>query len=889
MSAKNLDGIFKPRSIALVGASETKGKLGNILLRNLVDGGYKGPVYPVNPKYKTIDGRKSFRTVMDIDGVVDLAVIATPIETVPEIMQDCARKGILGAIIISAGGREIGGRGEAIEERILKESAKSGIRIIGPNTLGIIHPSHALNASFSHRMALQGSLAFISQSGALCTAILDMSCKENIGFSHFISIGSMADVDFGDLIDYLGGSEEVSSIILYVESLTNAKKFMSAARAVSRIKPIIALKSGRSRAGAKAAASHTGAMAGEDDVYEAAFRRAGILRVRTIYELFNCAEALGKQRRPRGSRLGIVTNAGGPGVMAADKLDELGHEPATLSERTISLLNSVLPSHWSKRNPVDIIGDATPERYIDAVRICLDTDDVDGLLVILTPQAVTSATEVARRVSELPTDRLKPIFAVWMGGEEVEPGISILNKAGIPTYRSPEEAVNIFLLMHSYSYNLRLLQETPRELHSELSLNREKAREIIRKCLGRAPNALSEPESKELLESYGIPVNRTLISKSPEQAVEIATEIGFPVVLKIYSPDITHKTDAGGVILDINSAKDVKVAFDKIIENAKGYDPQARIAGVTVQRMIKRSGYEIILGSKYDELFGPVILFGMGGTMTEVIGDKAIGLPPLNTTLAKRLTERTKVSKVLGGFRNKPPVNKEFLEEILVRLSHLVTDFPEIREIDINPLLVNEKDVIGLDARVVLKRTKLRSPNHMAIAPYPRRYETQWKTSDGTQLLLRPIRPEDEGMMLDLFNTFSERTMLFRFFQILKSMPHEQIVRYTQIDYDREMAIVAVGSEHDKERIFGVGRLNYYPNLETSEFSVVVGDPWQRRGLGTKLLNLCIEIAKERRVSQLWGDIMAENEGMIRLCKRLGFKIDWRNEEGIARAHMDFE
>jgi acetyltransferase len=888
MSAKNLDGIFKPRSIALVGASETKGKLGNILLRNLIDGGYKGSVYAVNPKYKTINGQKSFKTVIDIDDEVDLAVIVTPIESVPEIMRDSAKKKILGAIIISAGGKEVGERGKAVEGRILKEAAKGGIRIIGPNTLGIIHPSHSLNASFAHRMALPGSLAFISQSGALCTAVLDMSCKENIGFSHFISIGSMADVDFGDLIDYLGSSEEVSSIILYIESLTNAKKFMSAARAVSRIKPIIALKSGRSQAGAEAAASHTGAMAGEDDVYEAAFRRAGILRVRTMYELFNCAEALGKQRRPRGPRLGIVTNAGGPGVMAADKLAELGHEPAPLSDKTINLLNSVLPPHWSKRNPVDIIGDATPERYLDAVRICLDSDDIDGLIVILTPQAVTGATVVARRVSKLRTDRLKPIFAVWMGGDEVEAGISVLNKAGIPTYRSPEEAVNIFLLMYSYGYNLKLLQETPRELHSELNLNREKTREIMKKCLVRSSNVLSETESKELLESYGIPVNRTFISKSPEQAVELATEIGFPVVLKIYSPDITHKTDAGGVILDINSAEDVAVAFNKIIENAKNYDPKARIAGVTIQRMIKKTGYEIILGSKSDQLFGPVILFGMGGTMTEVIGDKAIGLPPLNTTLAKRLIERTKVSKVLGGFRNKPPVNEEFLEEILVRLSHLVTDFPEIREIDINPLLVNEKDIVALDARIVVKPSKLKSPKHMVIAPYPQRYEARWKTTDGIPILLRPIRPEDEGMMLDLFNAFSERTMLFRFFQVLKSMPHEQIVRYTQIDYDREMAIVAVGNEHNKERIFGVGRLNYYPNLETSEFSVVVGDPWQRKGLGTKLLNLCIEIAKERRISQLWGDIMAGNEGMIRLCKRLGFKISWHHEEGIARAYMDF-
>ena len=888
MSTRNLDKILKPRSIALIGASETKGKLGNIIFRNLIDGGFAGPIYAVNPKYRTVYGRKSFESVVDILEQIDLAIIVTPIGVVPQVIRECAKKGIYGTIIISAGGKEIGEKGRQLEGKILKEAGKAGIRIIGPNCLGIINPRLKLNASFSDRMALPGNLAFISQSGALCTAILDRSFKENIGFSHFISIGSMADVDFGDLIDYLGSSEEVSSIILYIESVTNSKKFMSAARAVSRVKPIIALKAGRSMAGAQAAASHTGSMAGEDDVYDAAFKRAGILRVNTIKELFNCAEGLGKQPRPRGPRLGIITNAGGPGVMATDRLDYLGHTPAALSENTIERLDSVLPLHWSKRNPVDILGDATPERYLQAVRICLSTDEIDGLLVILTPQAVSSPTEVAKRVSTYLSSQSKPVFAVWMGAESVEEGISILNGAGIPTYDTPEEAVTIFMLMYYYSYNLELLQETPRELHTELDLKRESAERLIMNSLSLEKTLLSEITSKELLASYGIPVNRTLITTSAEQAAELAADIGFPVVLKIDSPDITHKTDAGGVILDLSSKKDVVLAFQEILENAKNYDPKAMIEGVTIQRMIKGVGYEIILGSKYDSLFGPVILFGMGGVMTEVIGDKAIGLPPLNSILAERLMERTKVSKVLSGFRNKPPVNMKWLEEILVRLSHLVTDFPEIREIDINPLLVNENNIIGLDARVIIKPSKLKSPEHMVIAPYPHRYETHWKTKDGIPILLRPIKPEDEGMMLDLFNAFSERTILFRFFQVLKSMPHKQIVRYTQIDYDREMAIVAVESERNKARILGVGRLNYYPNLETSEFSVVVGDPWQRKGLGTKLLKLCIEIARERNVSQLWGDIMAENEGMIRLCKRLGFKINWHHEEGIARAYMDF-
>jgi len=889
LSSRNLDKIFNPKSIALIGASDTVGKLGHTLLLNLTQGGFKGQIYPVNPKYKTIQGKKAFKSVTDIKDEVDLAVIVTPIEVVPRVIRDCAGKGILGAIIISAGGKETGEKGRELEGQILKEVKEAGVRIVGPNCLGVIRPSIGLNASFSNRMALSGKLAFISQSGALCTAILDRSFREKIGFSYFISIGSMADVDFGDLIDYLGSSEEVTSVILYIESLTNAKKFMSAARAVSRIKPIIAVKGGRSQSGAQAASSHTGAMAGEDDVYDAAFKRAGIIRVRTIRELFNCAESLAKQPRPRGPRLGIVTNAGGPGVIAADALEDWGHKPAILSDQTIERCNSFLPPHWSRGNPVDIIGDATPERYQNAVRVCLETNEIDGLLVILTPQAVTSPTDVARSVSRLVLSNKRhiPVFAVWMGGEEVEEGISILNEAGIPTYSTPEEAVNTFMHMYSYSYNLKLLQETPRELHVELNLDRKKAEGIIKSFLGETPSLLSEAESKELLGSYGIPVNRTLVSSSPEQAAELAEEIGFPVVLKIYSPDIVHKTEAGGIALDLNSKEEVKSAYKKILESAMNYNPEARIVGVTVQQMIKERGYEVIMGSKHDSLFGPVILFGMGGIITEVIQDKAVGLPPLNTTLARRLMEGTKVYKLLKGFRNRPPVNLEYLEEILVRLSHLVTDFPEIAEIDINPLFANENSILALDARVIVRLTDVRSPEHMVMSPYPHRYESRWTLNDGTPVLLRPIKSEDEGMMKELFSTFSQKTILFRFFQILKSMSHEQITRYTQIDYDREMAIVAVEKMPENDRLLGVGRLTYCPNLETFEFAVVVGDPWQGKGLGTKLLEMCISIAREKGGKLLWGDIMAENERMIKLCKELGFKMIWDYKEGIARAVME--
>lgn len=886
MSIRYLDRIFKPRSITLIGASNKRNKLGNIILRNLIEEGFKGSVYPVNPKHKNIEGLDTYASVCEITEQIDLAIIVTPLATVPEVIKECADKNIRGVIIISAGGKETGGEGEKIEEQILEEAGKGDIRIIGPNCLGVIVPSIKLNASFAGRSALPGNLAFISQSGALCTAILDMSYRENIGFSHFISVGSMSDVDFGDLIDYLGNRKEVSSIILYIESLTNPKKFISAARAVSRVKPIIALKSGKSSAGSAAAASHTGAMAGEDDVYDAVFKRAGILRVNTINELFYCAEALAKQPMPDGPSLCVITNAGGPGVMAADKLEELGYPPVKLSNNTINALGSFLPANWSRGNPVDIIGDATPGRYEKAFKVCIEADEVDGVIIILTPQAMTKPAKVARSIVKACSAADKPVFAVWMGGDDVKNGITVLNRAGIPTFRFPEEAVSTFISMYLYKYNLELLQETPAELHSELDINSKSAAGIINKALSDNNGViLDETESKKLLKHYGIPVNRTRIARSAAESAEIAEKTGFPVVLKVHSPDITHKSDAGGVILELNNKSDVKKAFRQIITNAREYDDKAEVRGVTVQRMIK-DGTEIILGSKSDRLFGPVIMFGAGGILAEIIKDRAIGIPPLNSTLTRRMMEATKVFRILRGFRNMAPVNLRKTEEIIIRLSHLVADFPEIKEIDINPLLASENDIIAVDARVVLQRTDVVPPSHLAIAPYPKKYEKRWRMKNKQYVLLRPIKPEDENMMKELFKTFSERTILFRFFEVIRSMPHDHLVRYTQIDYDREMAIVATGKEKGRKRIFGVGRLNYYPNLESLEFSVVVGDPWQRQGLGAKLLNTCIEIARERGVNELWGEVMPENLGMLNLCRKCGFDIEKNEETGLMKAFM---
>lgn len=888
MSTKNLDSIFKPSSVAVIGASDKPGKLGNIMFKNLVDCGFEGDLYPVNPGYGSIYGYKCYRSVTDIDGQVDLAVIVTPISTIPGIIAECGKKGIRGTIVISAGGKETGQKGRDIEESIIGEASKHGIRVLGPNCLGVLVPGSGLNATFASRSAIPGDIAFISQSGALCTAILDMSARENIGFSHFISIGSMADVDFGDLIDYLGSDEQVKSIILYIESITDAKKFMSSSRSVSRIKPVIALKAGKSSSGAKAAASHTGAMAGEDDVYDAAFKRAGILRVDSITELFDCAEAVAKQPLPRGASLCIITNAGGPGVMAADKLEALGMDTPELKADTIKKLSSVLPGNWSRGNPVDIIGDATPSRYTEALEICLDAEEIDGIVVILTPQAMTKPTEVAKSIAELSTGYCKPVFAVWMGGQDVAEGNSLLNETGIPTYRSPEEAVNIFVRMYSYGYNLEILQETPVEIHTGSNIDKKRVGEVINSSLSvNETVCLSEHVSKEILEMYGVPVNRTLTAATPEEAANAAGTIGFPVVLKIDSPDITHKTDAGGVMLDLGTENQVRESFNRILDNARKHKPEAAINGVTVQKMIGGDGYEIIAGSKYDELFGPVILFGAGGTLTELIADRALGFPPLNSTLAKRMIESTRIHKLLEGYRGKQPVDIIEITKILISLSQLVTDFPEISEIDINPLYASSEVLVAVDARIIIRKTELVSPQHMAIAPYPSKYVTSWKMDDGTEVLLRPIKPEDEKMMTDLFKTFSERTIISRFFENLKTMPHAQMVRYTQIDYDREMAIVAEADTEGGKKLLGVGRLNYYPNLESLEFSVVVGDPWQGRRLGRKLIERCIEIASQRGVPTLWGEIGRDNRSMIKLCESMGFRIEHEREKDIVRAEMD--
>jgi acetyltransferase len=880
-----LQKFFKPEAVAVVGASPREGTIGFTLVNNLKQDGFKGHIYPINPKHSEILGLKAYPSVTAVGAPIDLAVIAVPILGVPEIMRECGQAKIPGVIIISAGGKEVGDEGKKVEAEIEAAAKAGGIRYLGPNCLGIICPHTHLNASFAARMAKPGGLALLSQSGAICSAILDWADTQNIGFSHFVSIGSMADIDFAEMIDYLGNDDRAQSIIIYMENLIHHRSFMSAARSVSRVKPIIVVKSGRSAAAARAAASHTGALAGQDDAYNAAFRRAGIIRVDTIAQLFNCAEALGKMPRPLGGNLAIITNAGGPGVMAVDAFSKWQREPAVLTPETISKLSESMPPYWSRGNPVDLLGDAPPDRFLQATRVILAAPEVDGLVIVLSPQAMTDPAGVAQALAPEIKKQAKPVFAVWMGARDVAAGVAILNQAGVPTFETPEEAVDTFMEMYSYTRNLELLQETPAQLPSEIKVNTRQARSFIEECFTRQMLLLSEIEAKAILSAYGIPVNPTLTASSAAAAVAAAKKLGFPVVMKIHSPDISHKSDVDGVRLSLKDEVDVTQAYEDIVARAKSFKPEARIFGVTIQTQVEKAPLELILGAKKDPHFGPLLVFGMGGIFTEVFKESAVDLPPLNLLLARRLMERTRIYRILQGYRNIPPANLDELAGILVRLSQLVTDFPEIVELDINPLLISNGKPICVDARILLEPSQVPAPRHLIIAPYPNQYESDWLLEDGTPVLLRPIRPEDETLVKELLENCSDETLYFRYFHLIKSFPHIFLIRFTQNDYDREIGLAAFGVPPGPEVMMGVGRLVMTPERERAEFAVIVADPWHGKGLGEKLISRVIEIARDNGVKSLWGEVLAGNVPMLGLMKKTGFTLH-PPEEGVRRVEM---
>ena len=874
-----LDAIFAPENVAVIGASETPGSVGRTLLWNLVSNPFGGTVFPVNPNRDSVLGIEAYEQIGDVEADVDLAVIATPAPTVPGIVEACGEAGVEGLIIVSAGFREVGEEGAELEQEIRESARDDDLRIVGPNCLGVMRPPNGLNATFAGSMANEGDVAFISQSGALLTSILDWSFRENVGFSSFVSIGSMLDVDWGDMIEYLGDDPRTESIVLYMESIGNARSFLSAARDVAQSKPIIVIKAGRTEAAAEAAASHTGTLTGSDAVLNAAFRRSGVLRVDDINDLFYMAEVLSKQPRPESRNLTILTNAGGPGVLATDALIGGGGELTPISEEAMEEFNEILPGAWSHGNPVDILGDADPRRYARSLEGAARDENSDGLLVVLTPQAMTEPTKTAEHLRPYARDNDKPILASWMGGDAVASGEKILNEAGLPTFAYPDTAARVFNHMWRYSYNLRALYETPSLPEDEEGIpDRKAAATIVQETHESGRVLMTEHASKALLSAYGIPTVETRVAETPEETVVAAQDIGHPVAVKLHSTSITHKSDVGGVQLGLASDEAVEEAFRTIDENigGEGFD------GVTVQPMIDRSdGYELIIGSSMDEQFGPVLLFGSGGQLVEVYQDRALGLPPLNRTLARRMMEQTKIYEALQGVRGREPVDFDALETLLVRFSQLVVEQPRVKEIDVNPLLARPGDdgLLALDARVVLHPytkddDELPTP---AIRPYPRQYIGTHPMGDGEEITIRPIRPEDEPKLVTFHERLSERSVYLRYANLMKleqRVAHNRLARICFIDYDREMALVAERPvEEDDDQIIGVGRLTKQPGRNEAEFAMLVIDEYQGEGIGTELLRRLVEVGETEGLGRITADILQQNHAMQRVCEKLGFDL----------------
>ena len=898
METRSLDVIFAPKTVGLIGATEKQGSVGRTILWNLLSSPFGGTVYPINPNRPNVLGIKAYKSIKDVPEQVDLAVIVTPAPTVPGVIADCVDAGVRGAIVISAGFKEIGAPGAELERQVLEHARRGRMRIIGPNCLGLMRPYGGLNATFASDMARPGGVAFLSQSGALGTAVLDWSLREHVGFSAFVSIGSMLDINWGDLIDYLGDDPYTKSIVIYMESIGDARSFLSAAREVALAKPIVVIKAGRTEQAAKAAASHTGSLAGSDEVLDAAFRRVGVLRVDRVADVFNIAEVLAKQPRPKGPRLSIVTNAGGPGVLAVDALIRAGGELTELTPETIQEYNTFLPGPWSHGNPIDILGDAGADRYAKALEVAAKDPNSDGMLVILTPQSVTDPTGTAEKLRSYAKLEGKPVLASWMGGAIVARGEEILNQAGIPTYSYPDAAAQVFYALWRSTYNLRGLYETPSVLDEDeaSAVGRKTAAALVDGVRSSGRTILTEYESKKLLEAYKIPTVATTVATSPEAAADQATKFGFPVVLKLHSETITHKTDVGGVQLNLPNAEAVKRAYKAIETSVNEKAGPGHFLGVTVQPMAKRSSdaYELIIGSSLDAQFGPVLLFGTGGQLVEVFKDRALALPPLNTTLARRMMESTRIYTALKGVRGRKPVDMQALEELMVRFGRLVVEQKWIREIDINPLLAGPDGLLALDARVIVHGPEMAEADipRTAIRPYPVQYIGRWTTGDSRDVLIRPIRPEDEPLLVKFHGTLSERSVALRYFHAMKltaRVAHDRLTRICFIDYDREMSLVAEARDPETggREILGVGRLAKKFGTNEAEFAVIVSDNCQGHGIGTELLRRLIAVGRDEKLERITGEVLPENTEMQRVCEKLGFRLEHAVGESIVRAVID--
>ncbi|MDR2220420.1 MAG: bifunctional acetate--CoA ligase family protein/GNAT family N-acetyltransferase [Methylobacillus sp.] len=874
MAEHYLNTLFSPKSVAVIGASSRIEAVGGIVFKNMLESGFTGALYAVNPSHAEVQGQRAYASIEDIPAPVELAVICTKAATVPDIIDACGHHGTRAVVVLSAGFSEVGSAGAAIERDMLARAKAHGIRIIGPNCLGVMRPASGLNATFFKGNVKPGNLALVSQSGALCTAILDYAPPNDIGFSSVVSMGASTDIDFGEVLDYLANDPQTQSILIYVEGIRKARSFVSALRAAARSKPVFAIKVGRHAAGSKAVQSHTGALVGSDDVFDAALQRAGVVRVSSIGQLFAAAKSLASERRFGGDRLAVITNGGGPGVMAVDRAVDLNVRVANLSAATLEKLNQALPSTWSHNNPIDIIGDAPAERYRDAVTICMEDNDIDGVLVILTPQAMTKPTEAAQALIDIAGKFKKPLLTCWMGAVQVSDARIAFAQARIPTFRTPEAAVEAFSCITAFSRNQRLLTQVPGPLAHREAPDVNGARMLIETALAEERKVLSEMESKALLAAFRIPVASTVVARSPSEALMLAQQLGYPVAMKINSPDITHKSDAGGVRLNLVDAAAVRAAYHEILQTVQKNRPEARLDGIAIQPMVvKPNGRELMLGVTTDPVFGPVITFGAGGIAVEIMKDRAVALPPLNSFLARELISETRVSKLLGAFRHMPAVNMDALESLLLRVSEMTCELPWLKEMDINPLIVDEHGALAADARVMIDYAPSSNDSyaHMAIHPYPAHLVEPWQLADGTNITIRPIRPEDAQMEQDFVRGLSDQAKYFRFMNAMHELSDTMLERFTQIDYDREMALIATVEENSAETQIGVSRYTINPDGESCEFAVVVSDRWQHKAVGRKLMECLMEAARDKGLKTMEGDVLMRNQAMLKLTTTLGF------------------
>jgi acetyltransferase len=883
-----LHTLFEPASIAIVGASETPNSIGVTLVRNMLDSGYKGKLFFVNPKHETVFGQKTYASVDTIPQRLDIAVICTKAAIVPEIVDVCGRAGCKNVIVISGGFAEAGPRGASLERAVLENARRHGMRVLGPNCLGIMRPGNQVNLTFGHGFANAGTIGLISQSGALCTAILDWALPNKVGFSNVVSLGAEGDIDFGEVLDYMVSDPRTENIFLYIEGIKNSRRFMSALRAAARCKPVLLIKVGKHPAGEKAALSHTGALVGADDVFDAALRRAGVVRLANVGQMYAAASALFSHFRPRGKRLAIITNGGGPGVMAADHAADIDIPLAQLSTATMTKLGELLPPTWSRSNPIDILGDADPERYRIALQACIDDDGVDGVLAILTPQAMTDPTQAARTVIEISRNTDKPMVTCWMGEEQVGEARKLFEGAAIPTFKTPEPAVDLFAHVSNYYRNRQLLMQSPPSISEQAPPRLESARLVIETALMEGRKVLNEMESKAVLAAFRVPIAQTVVARSASEAMVLAEELGLPVVMKIDSPQIVHKADSGGVRLNLNSLAAVRDSWLEIMEEVKKNRPDAQINGIAIEPMIQKpNGRELVVGMVRDKIFGPTIVFGPGGAGVEThISDRAVALPPLNSVLVADMLASTRTTARLGEFRNMPPVNMQAIESVLLNVSAMVCELPWISEMDINPLIVDENTAVAVDARIKIDNLPITAGryDHMAIHPYPSHLQTSYKAKDGTLVTIRPIKPEDVRIEQDFVRNLSAESRYLRFMNTIREVSPAQLVRLTQIDYDREMAFVATMDDHGSETEVGVARYATNPDGESCEFAIVVADDWQGKGLARRLMGVIIDTARSRGLRYMHGDFLSENTRMLAFVASLGFVLSAHPEDpGLKR------